>query len=163
MQRKRKNKKALPTFGLLRFDEYAGARAWNETRVLTVKDPGFGLPPGEFAFVEFYCADPSCDCRRVVLQVWSKDTLGQSLASISYGWEDEAFYTEWNHGDAQMGRDMKGPELEFFQPQSNLADKLLHQFKETIMSDKAYLKRLETHYAFAKEKQTVKPRKKRKQ
>jgi hypothetical protein len=163
MEKKRKNRKALPIIGLVRFDEYAGARAWDETRVLTLMDPGFGLPPNEYAFVEFYCADPSCDCRRVILQVWSKDTPGKALATISYGWEDEAFYTDWNYGDAQMGREMKGPVLELLQPQSNLADKLLHQFKKTIMSDKAYLKRLETHYAFAKEKQAVKPRKKRKQ
>lgn len=162
MQRKQRPKKALPPGGIVRFDQYAGARAWDETRVLTVLNPGSGLPPNEYAFIEHYCADPTCDCRRVVLQVWSKNTPGQVLATIGYGWEDEAFYTQWNWGDDKMGREMKGPALETFQPQSNLAEKLLHQFKEAVMADKDYLKRLEAHYAFAKEKQSKKTKKNRK-
>jgi hypothetical protein len=45
------------------FPELAG----RETRSVTVP-PGspLGLPPGEYGFLETYCDEPGCDCRRVM-------------------------------------------------------------------------------------------------
>jgi hypothetical protein len=47
-----------------RFPE-VGAR---ETRSMTVTDRQ-DLPDGEYGFLEFYCDEPGCDCRRVMLDV----------------------------------------------------------------------------------------------
>ena len=127
-----------------------------ETRSVTVLNSQDGLPPGEYGFIEFYCADPSCDCRRVILQVWSAKSPGKALASIGYGWEDKQFYIDWMHGHSEMAEQLKGPGLEPMQPQSNLAEKLLALFKDTAMQDENYLRRLETHYTLAKKKQGAK-------
>lgn len=165
MNRLRKNKKSrlpkkkkssLPTEGILRFDQYAGDLAWKETRSITILTPEVGLPLGNYGFIEHYCADPNCDCRRVILQVWAENSPGEILATIGYGWESEEFYKEWMHGDEETAKEMRGPELESMQPQSALAPKLLAVFKNTAMKDDNYLLRLQAHYALAKKKQGAK-------
>lgn len=52
-------------------------KAQSELRSLTVL-PGsdLPLPPGTYAFLEFYCTDRSCDCCRVIVKVLH-DTGGQ--------------------------------------------------------------------------------------
>jgi hypothetical protein len=150
---KRTSKDDLPQKGILRFDAFEPELAFRETRSVTVFTPESGLPLDDYGFIEFYCADPSCDCRRAILQVWSEKNPGKALATIGYGWEDEAFYTKWMHGDAKMAKQLKGPDLEPMQPQSNLAGKLLALFKGTVMQDESYLQRLQTHYKLAKKKQ----------
>src|SRR6266511_5011583 len=54
--------------------------------------PISGLSAGEYAFVEFYCEDLECDCRRVFLQVIARHRQDKILASINCGWEKELFY-----------------------------------------------------------------------
>ncbi|MCA9232950.1 MAG: hypothetical protein KDA57_20050 [Planctomycetales bacterium] len=65
-------------------------KAQSELRSLTVL-PGsdIPLPPGTYAFLEFYCTDRSCDCCRVIVKVLH-DTGGQpaEVATISYSWAD---------------------------------------------------------------------------
>src|SRR2546427_7823546 len=56
--------------------------------------PISSLSAGEYAFVEFYCDDLECDCRRVFLQVIARHRQDKILASINYGWDDESFYRE---------------------------------------------------------------------
>lgn len=150
------SKNSLPKEGILRFDAFEPELAVKETRSVKVLNPDDDLPVDDYGFIEFYCADPTCDCRRVVLQVWSEKNPGKALATIGYGWEDLAFYTKWMHGDAETAKEIKGPDLELMQPQSELAPKLLALFKGTVMQDTHYLKRLETHYQLAKKKQGVK-------
>lgn len=149
----RRSSGRLPQKGILRFDAFEPELAMRETRSVTVFTPESGLPPDDYGFIEFYCADPSCDCRRAIIQVWSQHNPGKVLATFGYGWEDESFYTKWMHGDAEMARQLKGPGLEPMQPQSELAEKLLELFKDTAMQDHNYLRRLETHYNLAKKKQ----------
>ena len=46
--------------------------AERETRVLTVP-PGtdIGLPPAEYSFIEMFCDEKACDCRRAFFTVFS--------------------------------------------------------------------------------------------
>ena len=53
--------------------------------------PASGLSAGEYAFIEFYCEDLECDCRRVFLQVLARSQQDKVLASINCGWEKELF------------------------------------------------------------------------
>ncbi len=67
-----------------------GAR---ETRVITTI--GYpGLPDDEYALLEAYCADPECDCRRVMLNVVGRHQGDKYLASVSYGFDaaEDCFY-----------------------------------------------------------------------
>src|ERR1051325_1954298 len=103
------------------------------------------LPAGEYGFVETYCDDPSCDCRRVLVNVVSPSRPGTILATIGYGWEPAEFYDRMD-----LGEDMKGPCLDPFNPQSPHAPALLDLFR-TVLEDPVYVERLERHYLAVKE------------
>jgi hypothetical protein len=45
--------------------------AAEETRYAIVRGHS-RLPDGEYAFLEFYCNEPGCDCRRVFINVVPK-------------------------------------------------------------------------------------------
>ena len=49
-----------------------------ETRVATILEDG-DLPEGEYAFLELYCDEPGCDCRRVVIQVVERSSPEEDL------------------------------------------------------------------------------------
>src|SRR2546428_12515041 len=77
-----------------RFPEL-GAR---ETRSVTVPQRQ-DLPEGEYGFVELYCNQPGCDCRRVMIDVLRPETGWSKVwATISYGWESLDFYRPWAVG-----------------------------------------------------------------
>ncbi|MCG8351832.1 MAG: hypothetical protein MI924_29050 [Chloroflexales bacterium] len=74
-----------------------------------------GLPDGECGFFESYCVEPSCDCRRVLVNVVRADIPNKILATINYGWESAKFYGKWlgNMADAVTA---KGSALDPFNP-----------------------------------------------
>lgn len=57
-----------------------------ETRTALVGPGHAELPEDEYAFVENYCTDPSCDCRRVVIAVLSARQRAQ-VATINYAFD----------------------------------------------------------------------------
>jgi hypothetical protein len=63
--------------------------AEKETRAITIlqSDNEFGLPKGDYAFIELFCDE--CDCRRVIFQVFLNQKI---VANISFGWEKLVFY-----------------------------------------------------------------------
>ncbi|CAK8722009.1 hypothetical protein KKHLCK_11265 [Candidatus Electrothrix laxa] len=69
--------------------------AERETRSVTLFDHSeFNLPPADYAFLEMFCDEPDCDCRRVFFSVISSRDE-EIKAVISWGWEDQTFYTTW--------------------------------------------------------------------
>ena len=100
-----------------------------ETRVLTTQGHA-QLPDDAYALVESYCVDPTCHCRRVMLNVFSR--RGQRiLASIGFGFDrDDEF---------------AGPYLDPLNPQSEYAEVLL-KLTKPILADPTYVARLESHY-----------------
>jgi len=77
------------TLFMERFREVGAA----ESRSVTVKGRP-DLPDGEYGFLELYCDEPGCDCRRVIIDVLRHDT-GWSKIWIGYGWENLDFYEKW--------------------------------------------------------------------
>lgn len=49
--------------------------AFKEMRVATIQE-GTALPPGEYGFLELYCNEQTCDCRRVLINVVSETPTG---------------------------------------------------------------------------------------
>ena len=47
------------------------------------------LPDGDYRFVDTYCTDPSCDCRKTIILVYRNDV---HVSTINFGWERESFY-----------------------------------------------------------------------
>ena len=132
-----------------RFPELAA----NETRTLKLLEPHAGLPAGEYGFLELYCNEPTCDCRRVLFQVCRADRPNQVLATINYGWESEDFYAQWLHGDREGAREMAGASLDPLNPQSKASPVLLELLRHIILQDRAYIDRLRRHYRMFKRAQ----------
>ena len=107
-----------------RFPE-VGAR---ETRSVTVTNRQ-DLPDGEYGFLEFYCNEPGCDCRRVMIDVLRPETGWSKVwATISYGWESLDFYRKWGE-NASDPIEMKGPYLDPLNPQTKYSPALLNLFR----------------------------------
>ncbi len=135
----------------VRFPEIAK----HETRSVTVRGAP-GLPDGEYGFIEFYCNDPGCDCRRVVINVLCSTTGPKIWASINYGWESLAFYERWM-GDKETARNAQGATLDPFNQQSPYSQALLKLFEQVCLADAGYVARLKRHYELFKAKQQQKP------
>ena len=82
-----------------------------ETRSVTVPDHN-DLPNGEYGFIEFYCNEPHCDCRRVMVVVLRPETGWKFWAVINYGWESVKFYKKWARSSASDRSEWQGPELD---------------------------------------------------
>lgn len=123
-----------------RFPEL-GAR---ETRSVTATHRQ-DLPDGEYGFLELYCDEPGCDCRRVTISVLRPETgWSQIWATISYGWESLDFYRKWG-GDHSHPNEMKGPGLDPLNAQTKYSSALLNLFRFLIQSSD-YVERLQRHY-----------------
>lgn len=108
-----------------------------ETRTIHIIDEvAEGIPMGEYALFECYCADRKCDCQRVMLNVISKEE--GHVASISFGFDPK--------------EPMSGPFLDPLNKQSSYAEDLLQLVKDLVLSDAAYVARLKRHYKMFKDK-----------
>jgi len=123
-----------------RFPEL-GAR---ETRSVIAPDKA-ELPSGKYSFVELYCDEPNCDCRRVVVAVLRPDTDWKFWAVINYGWESVKFYKKWARAPAWDRSDWQGPELDPLSEHTPYAPVLLDLFKWLLQSPD-YVERLKRHY-----------------
>jgi len=122
--------------------------AFREMRTVTVRGHG-SLPDGPYGFLEFYCNEVGCDCRRVVFHVIRPDTGTRVWASINFGWESPAFYQQWSRGDQEFA-DMAGATLDPLNPQSKHSRALMTLFQEVVAADPDYVQRLQGHYRLFK-------------
>ncbi len=127
--------------------------AARETRSLHVIAAGGKLPIGEYALLEWFCDEPDCDCRRVLVQVVPAGRPDEVLAVINYGWESVEFYTQWLHGDADGGSELANASLDPLYRQSEYAEYLLELFRDVVNSDPDYVARLARHYELFKSTQ----------
>ena len=123
-------------------------RAFEEMRTVIVVE-GTSLPPGPYGFLEFYCDEVACDCRRVLFHVIRPDTAEKVWATINFGWETPEYYRKWSRG-GDMANEMASASLDPLGPQTKHAPELLRLFKEYAQSDAAYVARLKKHYAALK-------------
>lgn len=133
--------------------------AERETRIVTLLDHSdFNLPPAHYSFLEMFCDEPGCDCRRALFSVVS--SLQQDIkAVIAWGWEERNFYAKWmGDNDPNVIDGLKGPALNLASPQSNLAPALLVLFREALLQDIAYVERVKRHYTMFREKIEGKPK-----
>ena len=121
--------------------------ARRETRSFQIKplSGAEGLPNDEYAILEFYCDDSSCDCRRGFFQIISKARGGTVLASINYGWESRKFYRRQMPFIPEAAREITEGSLDPLNRQSPLAQELLEIFRQ-VVADESYKMRLKRHY-----------------
>ncbi len=114
------------------------------------------LPDGEYGFLELYCDDPSCDCRRVIIDVVTPTTGMKIWATISYGRESLEYYEQWV-GDKETARECCGLSLDPINAQTEYSPALLRLVSQ-ILEDEAYRERLKRHYQLFKSSLPVKGR-----
>lgn len=126
-----------------RFPEIAAS----ETRTVTVLGADEELPRGTYGFLESFCDEEGCDCRRAFITVVLAGNARETLATISYGWEKESFYRAWASFPLSKEdlEELKGPGLVRFAQQSQHAPALLQYFK-MLVNDAAYRERIVRHY-----------------
>ena len=88
------------------------------------------IPKGTYGFIECYCNEPQCDCRRVTLIVLNEKL--KQKAVISFGFDQEG--------------PMAGPYLDTSNDQSPYAPELLSFFVESLNSNPAWLDRMYRQY-----------------
>jgi hypothetical protein len=129
------------------FHDLFPAVAERETRTLTIL-PGSntGLPAGHYAFLEMFCDEPGCDCRRVFFSVVS--SIRQDIeAVVAWGWEDVAFYAAWmKDNDPEVLASLKGPALNLGSPATARAPALLELTGAVLLQDGDYVERIKRHY-----------------
>lgn len=97
------------------------------------------VPPGGYVFDELYCEERRCDCRRVMINVYSVDTLAH-VATINHSFEPPG-------PDAHVAEQTF---LDPLNPQSEWAAELMALFLHTLATDDEYRRRLTRHYRIFK-------------
>ncbi len=115
------------------------------------------IPDGKYLFLDSYCDEHDCDCRRVMINVVSNDSPEYFLATINYGWEDVEFYKGFMYGDEEDAKEAAEAVLDPLNYQSALAPVFLELFKESL--SQSYIEILKKHYEMFKQaikaKQTI--------
>ena len=133
------------------FYEYYPDLAMHETRSMEIAADDDNVPIGHYGYCEMFCADPACDCRRVILNVTDEDF--NTVAMIGYGWENEYFYKKWFGSDYFTREDVRnfmGPVHHNGNAESEYADFFLNYFKTALVNDTEYIKRIKKHYRMVK-------------
>jgi hypothetical protein len=97
---------------------------------LNLKKKTGTIPKGVYGFIECYCIEPGCDCRRVLLVVVNEKFKEKAVISFAFDQQDS----------------LAGP---FLQPSSSnapYAEKLLEFFVDALNSGPQWLNRLYRHY-----------------
>jgi hypothetical protein len=105
------------------------------------------LPAACYSFVEMFCNEPGCDCRRGFFTVSSSATK-QPEAVIAYGWESASFYRNWFKYAVSKDdiAELIGPVLNMGSPQGRHAPAILNLFTEALLPDRDYIERIKRHY-----------------
>lgn len=115
------------------FEEQSG----NETLTVTFRDHP-NIPPDSYAFYEYFCPDPECDCNMVMLGVVT-EKLNKQVAMLVYLFDPE---------DVEPGQPNPCMDYTFQAPYSeHLRDWLAGYLQE----DPSYLERLKRHYRQVRE------------
>jgi hypothetical protein len=105
------------------------------------------LPDGEYTFMDMYCSDPDCDCRKTMIHVLHNE---QHVATINYGWESRRFYQQWM-GDKDANNaftPLHGASIDISSPNRVDANGILGLFNH-LLSD-AWIAKFKAHYKAVK-------------
>lgn len=124
---------------------------------LWIDPPGMELPVNSYWFLEYYCDEPECDCRRVILDVLGGGYDGRVFASIHYGWETLEFYRAFDPDpNLANARLLKQGVLNPAAINCDWADVLLSEVRKEVLSDPKAVRRFIKHYEMAKRYQRKK-------
>lgn len=124
----------------------------HQIRTVSIADSPL-LPDGEYQFIDMYCADPSCDCRKTMIQVLHE---GKLVSIINYGWESSDFYKRWMGSESaeEWMPQMQGASIDISSPDRVSAKGILSLFNSLL--DEKWIGMFKTYYNTVKsiQKQT---------
>lgn len=123
--------------------------ASREFRTMIVHENASKIPAGRYVFVECYCDDPECDCRRVFIQVYLRPDAKRIVLLLNYGWETPKYYQGYMVWSAKLTRRIAAGCLDPLSPRPPYAATFLRLFREHALND-AYRTRLNRHYTLFK-------------
>lgn len=120
-----------------------------QIRTVTISsDPN--LPDGEYAFVDMYCTDDACDCRKTMVAVMHN---GAQVATVDFGWETDAYYQKWMGGEAAGMPKMSGASIAMCS-KANLREGVLILFNHLL--NEQWIGKFKEHYRLVKAKRAGK-------
>ncbi|WP_430754815.1 SEC-C metal-binding domain-containing protein [Magnetovirga frankeli] len=88
------------------------------------------LPDGEYSFIDMYCDEPDCDCRKTMIQVQHN---GKPVAIINFGWESADYYRQWmGTSDDGVFPPMDGASIDLTSPNLLNPDAILVLFQRLL-------------------------------
>ena len=94
---------------------------------------------GGYQLIEFYCADPTCDCNRVIIAAMDRADPGEgTIISVGYAFD---------RNDPKPG-----PYIDPLNPVTNVGRSLYPMISEMLKTDVEWVARLKRHYKMVKEK-----------
>lgn len=107
------------------------------------------LPDGDYTFVDTYCIDASCDCRRTLIQVLHN---GVHVSTIGFGWESPSFYKDWMgvRSDEEYTSRLDGASIDMSSPNKVSAQSMIGFFGALL--DEKWINIFKRHYAAVKKK-----------
>lgn len=123
---------------LMAFHEFFPDIAENENRTIWPK--GRDIATREpYQLIEFYCADPKCDCNRVVLAVADREKMEQgTILSVGFAFD---------RNDPEPG-----PYIDPLNPLTLEGNSLYPIIENMLQTDIEYVARLKRHYDMVKQK-----------
>ena len=114
----------------------------HQVRTVSIKQSP-QLPDGEYSFIDTYCADPECDCRKTMIQVMLN---GKLVSVINYGWESAHFYESWMGSSAKDNPmpSMHGASIDITSPDLVSRDGMLGLFN-ALLND-IWVAKFKRHY-----------------
>ncbi len=105
------------------------------------------LPDGNYRFVDTYCTDPACDCRKTMILVYRDDV---HVSTVNFGWESVAFYRQWMGGTPEndTGVSMSGASIDITSPDGVSPRGMLAFFLALL--DENWTAKFRKHYAAVK-------------
>jgi hypothetical protein len=101
------------------------------------------LPDGEYSFIDMYCSDSGCDCRKTMIQVLHN---GKHVSTINYGWEPAGFYKKWMGTSSadNLFPSMSGVTIDLTSPNLVSEQGMLELFN-TLLND-IWIAKFKRHY-----------------
>ena len=110
------------------------------------------LPSGAYTFLDTYCTDNTCDCRKTIIQIFHDDKL---VSIVSFGWESPKFYLRWLNStrDRELATEMSGVSIDPSSPDLVSPKGILLLVKHLL--DEKWISMLKENYRLIRE--TAKP------
>jgi hypothetical protein len=106
------------------------------------------LPDGEYTFIDTYCTDRTCDCRKTIIQIYHDKEL---VSIANFGWETPQYYLRWlnNPRDLEFAKEMSGPSIDYSSPDLVSRDGIMLLMKRLL--DEKWVALLKEHYRLIRE------------